>query len=153
MSVGRSTRANAAAESAGSYVVVGPRQGGDMGGDRDEPGDARFVLDPLQMKVARAASFLGGKAELARYVGVSRSQPGRWMEASEFPSPESRRLVQDLEYVVSRLEGLWEERTARTWLGSPNAFLDGARPMDVLRDEGPAPVIAALDAAAAGSYA
>lgn len=39
---------------------------------------------------------------------------------------------------------------AHTWLESPNSFLEGARPLDVLRLRGPAPVLEALDAEAWG---
>ncbi|WP_306303795.1 antitoxin Xre/MbcA/ParS toxin-binding domain-containing protein [Rhodococcus wratislaviensis] len=45
------------------------------------------------------------------------------------------------------------EAAARTWLESTNAYLDGARPLDVLQRSGPAPVLEALDAQAWGGAA
>jgi uncharacterized protein (DUF2384 family) len=58
-----------------------------------------------------------------------------------------------MDYVLSRLEQLYEPVTARTWLTSPNSYLNGANPIDVLLAEGPSEVIAAIDASVAGSFA
>lgn len=44
---------------------------------------------------------------------------------------------------------LFPERVAIDWLYGSNSYLDGARPIDVLKIRGSADVIAALDAAAA----
>lgn len=41
---------------------------------------------------------------------------------------------------------VWVEEVARTWLESANAFLSGARPLDVLQTEGAVRVLEALDA-------
>ena len=48
---------------------------------------------------------------------------------------------------------LWQPRVAIDWLTSANAYLDGARPVDVLKVRGSAEVIDSLDAAAAGVFA
>jgi uncharacterized protein (DUF2384 family) len=109
--------------------------------------------DPLQVKARYVIQRLGGPTATARLVGVAKSQPSRWVEGREAPSPRSRKHLLDLDYVLSRLEDLYEASTAARWLDSPNSFLDGARPMDVLLHEGPGPVIEAVDATIAGSYA
>lgn len=109
--------------------------------------------NPLQVKARYVIQRLGGPTATARLVGVAKSQPSRWVEGREAPSPRSRKHLLDLDYVLSRLEDLYEASTAARWLDSPNAFLDGARPMDVLLHEGPGPVIEAVDATIAGSYA
>jgi uncharacterized protein (DUF2384 family) len=95
----------------------------------------------------------GSKAELARYLGVDRSRPGRWESGEDVPAEDALRRIQDLDYVLSRAQRVWAEPVAREWLRSPNAMLNGATPLAVLKLEGPAAVIAALDAASAGSYA
>lgn len=109
--------------------------------------------DPLQVKARYVIQRLGGPTATARLVGVAKSQPSRWVEGREAPSPRSRKHLLDLDYVLSRLEDLYEASVAARWLDSPNSFLDGARPMDVLLHEGPGPVIEAVDATIACSYA
>jgi len=95
----------------------------------------------------------GGAAELSRILGVSRSQPARWSKGQEQPSPDSARELLDLDHVVSRALLLWPARVAVDWLKSNNSYLEGARPVDVLRSRGSSEVIDALDAAAAGTFA
>ncbi|MGI8575193.1 MAG: antitoxin Xre/MbcA/ParS toxin-binding domain-containing protein [Egibacteraceae bacterium] len=107
----------------------------------------------LQAKAANVVQHFGGATSVARMLRVARSQPGRWVRGTEQPSARSTRHLVDLDYVVSRLAQLYEPATATTWIASPNAFLNGARPIDVLLTEGPAEVIAAIDASVAGSFA
>lgn len=107
----------------------------------------------FQAKARYVIERVGGPTAAARLIGVAKSQPSRWARGQEAPSPRSRKHILDLDYVLSRLEDLYEPVVAARWLDSPNSFLDGARPMDVLLDEGPAPVIEAVDATIAGSYA
>jgi uncharacterized protein (DUF2384 family) len=97
--------------------------------------------------------LVGSKADVARLLGVARTQPGQWMAGEEAPSAESWQRLSDLEYVMSRVAAVWHPSIARDWMTAPNAFLDGARPIDVLRMRGPTEVIAAVNAEAAGSYA
>ena len=59
----------------------------------------------------------------------------------------------DLDYVWDRITTDMGEETAGIWLRSANAFLQGASPLDWLKVHGPSQVIAAFDAAEAGSYA
>jgi len=110
-------------------------------------------IDPMRVKAHHVVERLGGPTATARVVGVARSQPSRWVKGEERPSPTSRKHLLDLEYVLSRLDDLYRPAVARGWLESPNAFLGGARPLDVLLRDGPAPVIEAIDATMAGSYA
>lgn len=48
---------------------------------------------------------------------------------------------------------VWNPELVMPWLHSPNSFLAGARPIDVLRLRGPEELIGALNAEYAGSYA
>lgn len=107
----------------------------------------------FQAKAQHVIQRVGGPTATARLIGVATSQPSRWARGQEAPSARSRKHVLDLDYVLSRLDDLYEPSVAARWLESPNSFLDGARPMDVLLHEGPAPVIEAVDATIAGSYA
>ena len=115
---------------------------------------ARKVDVPLASERAQfLIQVFGGAAELSRLLGVSRSQPARWSKGQEQPSADSARELLDLDHVVSRALLLWPARVAVDWLKSNNSYLDGARPVDVLRSRGSSEVIDALDAAAAGAFA
>lgn len=93
-----------------------------------------------------------GNNRLANLMSVSPSQPSRWRAGKEGIGPENQRRLIDLDYVFGRLEQLFTPRQAEIWLTSSNAHL-GARPIDVLRLQGVAPVIAAIDAEAEGAFA
>lgn len=59
----------------------------------------------------------------------------------------------DLDEVIRLLDEVWGPEVGKIWLTGENGFLDGSRPINVLRIDGPAPVIAALRAVLGGSYA
>lgn len=112
-------------------------------------GDVGVV--PARDKLARLVAAIGNN-RVAYLLSVSPSQPSRWRAGTEGMSLESARRVADLEYVLSRLAQIYPESVAETWLTSQNAYL-GARPVDVLRIRGVAPVVSAIDAEAEGALA
>lgn len=114
------------------------------------PSVASIVLADRASTVAAA---LGSKAQLAALLEVSPSQPTRWIDGSESPNSENARLIVDLDHVIARAGLLWKPTVIGAWLNGSNAFLDGARPIDVLRTTGSVPVIDALDQELAGGYA
>ena len=117
-------------------------------------GASRSVdIDLLTVKVAVVADALGSNAKTAEFLGVSRSQPGKWLAGEERPNPRARRLIQDFEYVWDRLTDDRSSDAAHIWLRSSNAFLNGATPLTWLKTRGADEVIAAIDAEEAGSYA
>jgi uncharacterized protein (DUF2384 family) len=95
---------------------------------------------------------VGSGSTLADLLGVSRSQPTRWRTGKESPSPQIARELVDLDHVMARASMLFTQPVALDWLNSSNTYLDGARPIDVLKTRGSAEVIAALDAAMAGAF-
>jgi uncharacterized protein (DUF2384 family) len=102
--------------------------------------------------VERLTAVLGNNA-LARILGVSASQPTRWRSGKETISPVNRRRLSDLDHVLDRLLlELWPDQ-AGVWLTTPNAYLGGVVPLDVLALRGAAPVLEAIDALAAGAFA
>ncbi|NDV09191.1 DUF2384 domain-containing protein [Rhodococcus sp. IEGM 248] len=109
--------------------------------------------DPLSAERVRYLTGAFGGTRLAAIVGVNRSQPSRWIKGQERPGPAAAPLLIDLEHVLARARLVWGETAAHTWLESANAYLDGARPLDVLQLSGPAPVLEALDAEAWGGAA
>lgn len=100
------------------------------------------------------AKALGSRANLARVLKVAASQPTRWISGDESPNSENTRAIIDLEHVVARARLLWgDDDTVNSWLTGRNAFLDGARPVDVIAMQGSRPVIDALDQETAGAFA
>jgi len=94
-----------------------------------------------------------GNNATADLLGVSRSQPSRWRTGAEGLAARNERAVLDLDYVIARLHQVWEPGVAAIWLDSPNAYLAGATPLNVLRQRGIREVITAIDAEAQAAYA
>ena len=92
---------------------------------------------------------LGSGAELARLLGVNRSQPAQWRSGKESPGPVTAQRLVDLDHVVAKALLLWPPKAAIDWLEGTNSYLDGARPIDVLRLRGSADVVRALEIAMA----
>ena len=122
-----------------------------IGSGKERP--VRRVLNQAQQRTEFLIAALGGGSKVASLLGVNRSQPTQWKNGAESPSPEVGRLLIDLDYVVARASMLWASDLVIVWLSSPNAFLDNARPIDVLAERGSRDVVNALDAELAGSYA
>ena len=94
-----------------------------------------------------------GNRRAASLLGVAESQPSRWRKALEVPSSQIAPMLVDLDHIIARLQLIWDEEVIGDWLEGANAFLDGARPIDVLRVNGSVPVLEAIEAEAAGAYA
>jgi uncharacterized protein (DUF2384 family) len=90
---------------------------------------------------------------LARTLGVVPSQPSRWRSGEEVPSPEIAAKLLDLDHVVALAVQAWDPAVVEDWMTSSNAFLGGARPIDVVLQRGSPEVIAALKATLSGAYA
>lgn len=95
----------------------------------------------------------GGVTKLASALDVSKSQPSRWRTGEEVPGPEAAGRLLDLDHVFAYAMQAWDPSVVTDWLESPNGFLDGARPIDVLRQRGASEVVAAIRATISGAYA
>jgi|GEM_PF-3457950 len=113
-------------------------------------GAGRVHLAPI--KVTSGVELFGTKSEFAQYLGVAKTQPGRWMSGAESPTSVTARLVLDIDYVWDRITADMAEEAAGIWLRSPNSYLGGAVPLEWIKANGPARVIEAFDAREAGSY-
>jgi uncharacterized protein (DUF2384 family) len=102
--------------------------------------------DPLSKQRVLYLVDVFSRAQLAKMVGVSASQTSRWASGEERPGPAAAPALIDLEHVYSRARLVWGGDAARIWMESANAFLGGARPVDVLLTEGAARVLQTLDA-------
>ena len=93
-----------------------------------------------------------GNQRVADLLRVSKSQPSRWKSGEETPGPAAARRLVDLDHVLARLALVWDESLAADWLTTPNGFLDGATPMQVIESRGTTEVIEAIDAEAEAAY-
>lgn len=91
-----------------------------------------------------------GSNRVAELLGVSKSQPSRWRSGRERMSPENRRRLLDLDYVMSRLLVFMYPGQAEIWLTSFNPLL-GGRPIDALEMKGVGAILAAIDAEEQGA--
>ncbi|GAB91017.1 hypothetical protein GORHZ_121_00100 [Gordonia rhizosphera NBRC 16068] len=107
---------------------------------------ARVAADDpwAAFRVQALTSVFTGR-ELADFAGVSPSQPSRWASGHERPGPSAAAALIDLEHIVARTRLIWGPDAARVWVTSPNVYLGGALPIDVLRMDGPSRVLEALD--------
>jgi uncharacterized protein (DUF2384 family) len=96
---------------------------------------------------------LGGGDSLAKVLGVGKGEPSLWKDGTGHPTPEVGQLILDLDHVVARALQVWTSDIVMTWLESPNAYLDHAAPIDVLRIGHSGEVLDALDASLGGAYA
>src|SRR5437899_2699457 len=94
-----------------------------------------------------------GRSAVAQLLGVSDSQPGRWLAGTDRLSQANEQAVLDLDFVLSLLLTQISPAAAGVWLVSANAHLGGARPVDALALRGQAPVAAAIQSLAAGAFA
>lgn len=136
---------------AAAVASTAPARAGGSGEGRRR---ASAADDPLAPQRTRWLSDnVGGSGVLAGMLGVSASQTSRWASGAERPGAAAAPLLIDLEHVLARTRLVWAEPVASVWLTSANAHLGGARPVEVLRLQGPGPVLEALDAAAWGAAA
>lgn len=110
-------------------------------------------LTDVGQRAATVAAALGSKSMLASFLSVSASQPTQWIKGVESPNPENARTIVDIDHVIARAGLLWTPPVVSAWLVGANAFLGGARPIDVVKIRGAEPVIDALDQELAGAYA
>lgn len=104
------------------------------------------------LRAGQIVRALGNK-RAAQLLGVSESQPSRWRNAQEVPSPQVAPALVDLDHIIARLQLVWDGAVIGDWLEGPNGFLEGARPIDVLLTHGSVPVLEAIEAEASGAYA
>lgn len=99
----------------------------------------------------RLVKALGNNA-VAALLGVNKDRPGRWVSGQDAPNEENRSQLTDLDALVGFLQSAFTPSQARLWLEGQDPYL-GARPIDVYRLEGAAPVIEAIRAYEQGAFA
>ena len=83
--------------------------------------------------------------DIANFTGVSKVTASRWANGQKLPRPQTQLILSDLSYVVMRLGEYYGHEEVRAWLYARHPQLDGARAIDLIRDERTEEVIAMLD--------
>lgn len=104
-----------------------------------------------QAVTQRLVNALGNSA-VAAPLGVSKDRPGRWISGKDPPNEETWLQLAGLDSLVCQLLTAFTPDQARLWLEGDHPHL-GARPIDVYRLEGPAPMIEAILAHEQGAFA
>ncbi|WP_442211185.1 hypothetical protein [Specibacter sp. RAF43] len=99
----------------------------------------------------RLVKALGNNA-VAGLLDVSRDRPGRWVSGVDTPNELNQAQLTDLDALVGYLHSAFTPAQAKLWLEGQDPYL-GARPLDVYRLEGAAPVIEAIRAYEQGAFA
>jgi hypothetical protein len=94
-----------------------------------------------------------GQNQAARILDVDRSQFSRCMRGGEGISSALALRITNLQYVLTRALQVMHADEVGPWLTEGEPLLGGSIPLNVLAIDGPAHVIAALDALASGAFA
>jgi hypothetical protein len=84
-------------------------------------------------------------AEIAAIVGVNERQVHHWATGAHRPQNGARDALLGLRYVVKLLRDVYRPEGVEIWLHSPNAELDGRRPIDLLHGRDFAAVLQAIE--------
>jgi transcriptional regulator with XRE-family HTH domain len=103
-------------------------------------------------KVRALTRDFRSSAELARMLGVNRSQVTRWLKGAGI-DPLNAEKIDVLELVVASLQRLYEPEVIRPWLFGFNPHLGNRRPIDLVRKGRVEELLAAIRAERADSYA
>jgi len=107
-----------------------------------------------ELRAQFVTEIAGGTRKAADLLAVAPSQPSRWVSGASVPGPVQARMLVDVDHVLAHALLVWADvRVARDWLTTPNAHLDGMRPVEWIRMHGTAEVVEALRAEAAGAFA
>ena len=110
---------------------------------RDAPGYSPKAISE------RLINSLGVEAA-APLLGVTEDLLERWASGENAPDAEGRLQLADLDALVGHLHGAFTPAQAMIWMCSHDVHL-GARPIDVYRLQGSAPVLGAIRASAFGA--
>jgi len=114
------------------------------------PGAVGNVSD-LLVRLVRAY----GSNAVAEMLGIDKAMITRWTRTTN-PQPISSLMaarIIDVHDVINRALQVFQPQVAADWLAGSEPLLDGARPIDVLKNRGAIPVIQALEGRKAGVYA
>jgi transcriptional regulator with XRE-family HTH domain len=71
-------------------------------------------------------------ADIARATGAGDSTVRAWLSKTRSPSGERAERLAELSSLVERLAQVMEGSSIAVWLRTPNALLDGEKPIDLI---------------------
>ena len=114
--------------------------------------DPKMEQKIFQLVLETLTRERGGASQVADLAEVDRSRVSRWHEG-ELPTAENRDKILALFLIRERLQHVMTPTTAAKWLTGLNALLGNRRPVDLLRKNRIAEVLAALEQTQSSSYA
>lgn len=97
---------------------------------------------------ARRAGLRAG--EIGEITGVSERQVQNWASGTSRPDGASRDRLLELKYVIEQLSDVYTDEGIEIWLHARNRALDGAKPIEFLRDGEFETVLALVERLAGG---
>lgn len=89
-------------------------------------------------------------AEIGEITGVSERQVQNWASGASRPEGANRDRLLELKYVIEQLSDVYTDEGIDIWLHARNRALDGARPIELLREGQFDRVLALVDRLAGG---
>ncbi|HEV7600701.1 MAG TPA: antitoxin Xre/MbcA/ParS toxin-binding domain-containing protein [Bradyrhizobium sp.] len=72
--------------------------------------------------------------EVANLLGTRPETVSRWNQGKAYPHSSTEKTLLELEYVVDQLSEFYEPNEARQWIFSPQKFLNGSSPAELIRE-------------------
>jgi transcriptional regulator with XRE-family HTH domain len=84
-------------------------------------------LDSIRSKGAMKS------AEIANLLGTRPETVSRWKQGRAYPHPNTEKLLLELEFIVDQLSDFYKPNEARLWIFSPQKFLNGKSPAELIQ--------------------
>jgi putative toxin-antitoxin system antitoxin component (TIGR02293 family) len=110
------------------------------------------VVDIAERLGTAAARAELDQSDIARVLDTNPRTVARWLQRASAPRPDARERLLELLAVLEELSEVLRPQAAHDWLFTPNPLLDHYKPVDLLRDGKPRPVLGAIDAMAEGVF-
>jgi hypothetical protein len=103
---------------------------------------AKVRESPVYRKIVNDVRQLGLSAEeIGGITGVSERQVQNWVAGKSRPTGTKRDLLLELHYIVELLRDVYTPEGVEVWLHGRNRFLEGKRPIDLLKGGAFEPVL------------
>ncbi len=112
----------------------------------------KATTDYQSPAIAKRVTGVLGQRLVAALLDVAPDRPGRWARDQGSPTQENLARLADLDALIGHLLTAFTEEQAALWLEGVDPNL-GARPLDVYRIRGSAPVIEAMKSYQQGAFA
>ncbi len=74
------------------------------------------------------------QTEVAILLGTRPEQVSRWNKGQAYPRSSTERALLELEFIVDQLSDFYGPNEARQWLFSPQKYLNGRKPSELIQE-------------------